>query len=195
MLIKIALVLFVLLAACVGFIASRPSEFRIARSHTLSAPPDVVYAYVGDFKKWPEWSPWEKLDPSMKRELSGASAGLGAVYYWSGNKQAGEGRMTITEARPGERLTMRLEFMRPFAATNAAQFDFAPSGQGTTVTWAMSGKNNFVTKAIGLFMDMDKMVGTEFEKGLATLDSVTAKAKADERRGAGRSLKGSGGEA
>lgn len=177
MLIRIALVLFVLLAAVVAFIALRPSEFRVARSRTLTAPPDVVYAYVDDFRKWPEWSPWEQLDPSMKRELSGAPAGLGAVYYWSGNKQAGEGRMTITEARPNRRLAMRLEFMRPFAATNAAQFDFAPSAQGTTVTWEMTGTYNFVTKAIGLFMNMDKMVGTEFEKGLATLDSVTAKAK------------------
>lgn len=178
MLIKIALVLLVLLAVFVGVVASRPSEFRIARSRRLSAPPDVVYANVNDFKRWPEWSPWEKLDPSMKRELSGAPAGLGAVYYWSGNSAAGEGRMTITDAQPNRSLTMRLEFMKPFAATNAAQFDFVPSEQGTTVTWAMTGKSNFVAKAVGLFMDMDKMVGTEFEKGLATLDSVTAKAKA-----------------
>lgn len=178
MLIKIALVLFVLLAACAAFIASRPSEFRIARSRALSAPPDVVYTYVNDFKKWPEWSPWEKVDPSMKRELSGTPAGLGAVYYWSGNNRAGEGRMTITDARPGRSLTLRLEFIKPFAATNTAQFDFVPSGQGTAVTWAMTGRNNFMAKAFGVLMDMDKMVGTEFEKGLATLDSVTATAKA-----------------
>ena len=178
MLIRIALVLLVLLAACVGFIASRPSEFRITRTRTLSAPPHVVYAYVDDFKRWPQWSPWEQLDPSMKRELSGAPAGVGAAYYWSGNSRAGEGRMTITEAQPGRRVTIRLEFIKPFAATNTAQFDFVPSGQGTQVTWAMAGRNNFAAKAFGLFMDMDKMVGTEFDKGLATLDAVTAKAAA-----------------
>ena len=178
MLIRIALVLLVLLAACVGFIASRPSEFRITRTRTLSAPPDVVYAYVDDFKRWPQWSPWEQLDPSMKRELSGAPAGVGAAYHWSGNSHAGEGRMTITDAQPNHRLTIRLEFIKPFAATNTAQFDFAPSGQGTEVTWAMTGRNNFMAKTFGLFMDMDKMVGTEFEKGLATLDAVTAKAAA-----------------
>ncbi len=178
MLIRIALVLFVLLAACLGFIASRPSEFRIARTRTLSASPDVVYAYVNDFKRWPQWSPWEQLDPSMKRELSGAPAGPGAVYYWSGNSRAGEGRMTITDTQPNRRLTIRLEFIKPFAATNTAQFDFVPSGQGTQVTWAMTWRNNFAAKAFGLFVDMDKMVGTEFEKGLATLDAVTAKATA-----------------
>ncbi len=177
MLIKIVVVLVVLFAAFAGFVASRPSEFRIARSRTLAAPPDVLYTYMDDFRRWPEWSPWEKLDPSMKRELSGAPAGLGAVYHWSGDSSAGEGRMTITDAQTNRRLTMRLEFMRPFAATNAAQFDFVPSGEGTTVTWAMTGKYNFVTKAIGLFMDMDKMVGTEFEKGLATLDSLTVPAR------------------
>ncbi len=178
MLIRIAVVLLVLLAACAGFIASRPAEFRIARTRTLSAPSDVVCAYVNDFKRWPQWSPWERLDPSMKRELSGAAAGVGAAYYWSGNSRAGEGRMTITEAQPGRRVTIRLEFIKPFAATNTAQFDFVPSGQGTQVTWAMTGRNNFAAKAFGLFMDMDKTVGTEFDRGLATLDAVTAKATA-----------------
>jgi uncharacterized protein YndB with AHSA1/START domain len=174
MLIKVGVVLFGIVGAFAAFVASRPSEFRIARTRTLAASPDSVYAWVADFKKWPQWSPWEKLDPAMQRELSGAPAGVGAVYHWSGNSQAGEGRMTISDARPGRSLTMRLEFIKPFAATNTAQFDFVPSGQGTNVTWAMTGANHFVAKAVGVFVNMDKMVGGEFEKGLATLDAVTA---------------------
>src|SRR5262245_27713122 len=126
MLKKVALGLILVLVALAGFVASRPSEFHLSRSRTVAAPPEVVHAYVNDFKKWPAWSPWEKLDPAMKRELSGAPAGPGAVYYWSGNSQAGEGRMTITDSRPPRSIAIRLEFMRPFAATNTTQFDFAP---------------------------------------------------------------------
>ena len=171
---RMAVVLLVVLAALAAFIASRPSDFRISRSRTLSAPPDVVYAYVNDFRKWPEWSPWEKLDPAIKRDHSGAPAGLGASYHWAGNDNVGEGRMTITDSKPGQAITIRLEFMKPWTATNTAQFHFVPSGSGTNVTWTMTGRNNFVAKAFHLFMDVEKMVGPEFEKGLASLDSVTA---------------------
>jgi hypothetical protein len=174
---RIAIILVVVLAALTVFIATRPSEFRIARSRTVSAPPEVVHAYVNDFRKWSEWSPWEKRDPALRREFSGAPAGPAAVYSWVGNKEVGEGRMTITDSRPPQSITIRLEFIKPFAATNAAQFDFAQRGSGTNVTWAMSGRRNFIAKAISVFMDLDKMVGTEFEKGLATLDTVTAAAK------------------
>jgi uncharacterized protein YndB with AHSA1/START domain len=174
MLKKIALVLVVVLAVFAGVVATRPAEFRIVRERTVSAPPEVVHAYVNDFRKWPEWSPWEKLDPAMKRDLSGASAGTGAAYHWVGNDKVGEGRMTITDSRPGQSVTIRLEFIKPWTATNTTQFDFAPSASGTKVTWAMSGHNNFMAKAICLFMDMDKMVGPDFEKGLAGLDTVTA---------------------
>lgn len=176
MLIKIAVVVLVGAAALAGFIASRPAEFRIARSRSLSAPPEVVHAYVNDFHTWTQWSPWEKFDPGMKRELSGPPAGVGASYAWAGNKNIGEGRMTIIDSAPGERVTIRLEFLTPFAATNTAQFDFARSGPGTTVTWSMAGRNDFMAKAIGLFMNMDTMIGGEFEKGLASLDTVTATA-------------------
>lgn len=175
---KLLAVLLVALAGLAGFIASRPSGFRIARSRTLSAPPDVVYAHVSDFSKWPQWSPWEKLDPSMKKEIKGDPGTIGTSYYWLGNDQVGEGRMTITETRPPAGLTMRLEFLKPFAATNTALFEFAPNGTGTNVTWAMTGNNNFMMKAFGLFMDMDTMVGTDFEKGLASLDTLTAAAAA-----------------
>ncbi len=176
MLKKVALAFAVIVVALAAFIATRPAEFRIVRSRTLSAPPAVVHGYVNDFHKWAEWSPWEKLDPALKRDHSGAPAGTGAVYAWSGNSQVGEGRMTITDSRAPHSVTIRLEFIKPFAATNTSQFDFAPSGSGTQVTWAMSGRNNFTSKAFSVFMDMDKMVGADFERGLANLDTVTAAA-------------------
>jgi hypothetical protein len=174
MLKKIALALVLILVGLAVFVATRPAEFRIVRSRTVAAPPDVVHAYVNDLHKWPEWSPWEKLDPAMKREYSGAPAGPGAAYHWSGNDDVGEGRMTITDSRPPQSVTIRLEFLKPFAATNTTQFDFAPSGSGTNVTWAMTGHNNFMAKAFSAFMDMDEMVGADFEKGLAGLDTATA---------------------
>ena len=167
------LVLLLLVAALAGFIAFQPSEFLITRTRMLAAPPELVHAYVNDFHKWAEWSPWEKLDPAMKREYSGAEAGAGAGYHWVGNDQVGEGRMTITESQPPERITIRLEFLKPFPATNTADFYVDKSGLGTEVTWAMSGHNNFVAKAFGLFMNMDKLVGGDFEKGLAALKSVS----------------------
>jgi hypothetical protein len=174
MLKKIALVLVLILVVLAGYVATRPADFRIVRSRTVVAPPEVVHAYVNDFHKWSEWSPWEKLDPAMKREYSGAPAGTGAAYHWSGNNDVGEGHMTITDSRPAQSVTIRLEFLKPFAATNTTQFDFAPTGSGTNVTWAMNGHNNFMAKAFSAFMDMDKMVGTDFEKGLAGLDTATA---------------------
>jgi carbon monoxide dehydrogenase subunit G len=174
MLVQIGIAVVVILAALVAFIASRPSAFRIARSRVVAAPPDVVHAFVNDFHKWPAWSPWEKLDPSMNREHSGAAAGTGAVYGWSGNNKVGEGRMTITDSRPPASVTIRLEFIKPWTATNTAQFDFTPSGSGTNVTWSMSGHHNFMAKGFTLCMNMDKMVGSDFEKGLANLDEATA---------------------
>jgi hypothetical protein len=171
---KIGMALVGILAALAVFVATRPSEYRIARSRTVSASPEVVHGYVNDLRKWAEWSPWEKKDPALKREYSGAPAGPGAAYAWEGNKDVGEGRMTITDSRPPQSITIRLDFFKPFAATSTARFDFAPTGSGTQVTWAMTGERNFLAKAIDLVMDMDKMIGTEFEQGLAALDSVTA---------------------
>lgn len=171
-----AIALLLAVALLAGFIATRPSEFTIQRTRTLAAPPEVVHAYVNDFHKWAEWSPWEKIDPGMRREYEGAQAGPGASYHWVGNDEVGEGRMTITASTPPDSVTIRLEFMKPFPATNTAEFFIVAGGLGTDVTWAMSGRNNFVAKAFGLVMNMDKMVGTQFEKGLADLDAVTAAA-------------------
>ena len=170
---KIAIAVASILVVLAGYIASRPSQFRISRSRTVAAPPNLVYAYVNDFHKWPEWSPWDTLDPAMKNELSGAPAGPGAVYSWWGNNKVGEGRMTITDSRPPRSVTIRLEFIKPWTATNTAQFDFVPSGSGTNVTWAMSGHNHFMAKAFSVFMDMDRMVGPDFDRGLANLDAAT----------------------
>jgi hypothetical protein len=178
MLIKIAIVGLVAVAGLAGFIATRPSEYRIVRSRVVSGPPDVVHAYVNDFHKWPEWSPWEKKDPDLKREYSGAAEGPGAVYGWAGNKEVGEGRMTITDSRPPQSITICLEFFKPFAGTSTAQFDFTPAGSGTNVTWAMTGERNFMAKTLDFFLNMDKMIGTEFENGLAALETAASRATA-----------------
>jgi len=153
-------------------IATRPSDFRYARSATIAAPPSVSFTHVNDFKKMDVWSPWLKFDPNVKITHEGPPSGVGAIESWDGNKNVGAGRMTITDSRPNELVRLKLEFFRPFAATNTAEFTFEPQSGGTTVTWAMMGKYNFVTKAMGLFMNMDKMIGGNFEKGLAELKTI-----------------------
>lgn len=157
-------------------IAKRPSEFTVTRSATIAAPPEVVFAQVNDFHKWEEWNPWGKLDPNMKQTYEGATEGEGAGYSWVGDKNVGEGRMTIEESRPYEHIRIKLEFLKPFAATNTAEFTFKPEGDQTQVTWSMYGENNFMAKAIGLFMDMDKMIGGNFEQGLADMKAISESA-------------------
>jgi len=150
-----------------------PAEFRVARSTTIAARPPDVFAHVNDFHKWRAWNPWGKLDPAMKETYAGSPAGAGAVYAWTGNGKVGEGRMTLTESRPSELIRIRLEFLKPFAATNLAEFTFEPQqGERTRVTWSMVGKNTFAGKAMSIVMDMDKMIGGNFEKGLADMKAV-----------------------
>ncbi|HEY8252203.1 MAG TPA: SRPBCC family protein [Burkholderiales bacterium] len=153
-------------------VALQPSDFKVERSATMRAPAPEAFAQVNDFQNWRAWSPWEKIDPALKRQYEGPKAGTGAVYAWQGNKDVGEGRMTIAESRPGELVRIKLEFFKPFAATNQADFTFKPAGDGTSVTWTMSGQNNFISKAMCLFVDMDKMVGGMFEQGLAQMKTV-----------------------
>jgi hypothetical protein len=167
-------VVILALAAFLAFVATRPGDFRILRSRSLTARPEVVHPFLSDFHKWEAWSPWEKLDPTMKREYSGPPSGPGSSYHWVGNSKVGEGRMTITDSRPPQGLTLRLEFIKPWTATNTTEFELAPSGTGTQVTWTMTGHSNFMAKAFGVFMNLDKVVGTDFEKGLANLDAATA---------------------
>jgi hypothetical protein len=158
-------------------VALQPADFRIARSVLIAAPAAAVFEQVNDFHKWPAWSPWARLDPAMKSDYSGAPAGVGASYAWSGNDKVGEGRMTILESRPGGSVKIKLEFIKPFAATNTADFTFKPDGDQTNVTWTMAGTNNFMGKAFGLIMNMDKMVGGDFEMGLAQLKTVAESAQ------------------
>lgn len=166
---KIFLVLVVLVAAFAAVVAAQPSDFRIARSTTVSAPPEVVFAYVNDFHKWDAWSPWAKLDPNAKNSFEGATEGKGAIFKWSGNDEVGEGSMTVTDSRPPDVIQIRLDFVKPFADTSEAEFTFQPQDGKTVVTWAMTGKNNFFEKAICLVMNMEKMLGGKFDEGLASL--------------------------
>lgn len=172
MLKKIFLALFAIIAIFLVIVAMQSADFRIARSTTVAAPAQAVYAQVNDFHKWDAWSPWAKLDPAMKKNFEGAPSGVGASYTWSGNDKVGAGRMTITDSKPNELVRMKLEFTEPFAATNTAEFTMKPEGNQTTVTWSMSGTKNFMSKAFDLIMNMDKMVGGDFEKGLAQLKTV-----------------------
>jgi carbon monoxide dehydrogenase subunit G len=171
-LITILIIVAVVIAALVAFIATRPPDCRYERTAQVSAPPDVVFSIINDLHQWGEWSPWEKRDPNMQKTFEGPSAGPGAIYIWNGNNDVGEGRLTILNAKPGEVVTMKLEFMRPFKATNEVNFKLAPSHGGTRVSWIMDGKRNFMMKAMSLFMNMDKMIGKDFEQGLASLNTV-----------------------
>ena len=172
MLIKILIGLVVMVMVFVAIVALRPSEFRVERSAVVSAPPAIVFAQVNDLHKWEAWSPWVKLDPAAKLGYDGPPAGTGAAFTWAGNYQVGEGRMTITESRPNELIRLRLEFRKPFAGTNTAEFAFRPQGEQTLVTWTMFGRQHFMSKAIGMFMSMDTMIGGMFEKGLAQMKSI-----------------------
>ena len=170
---KILVGLAVVVVVFAFVVALQPSDFRIVRSATIPGPPAAVFSQVNEFHKWEAWSPWAKKDPTAKNSFEGAPSGTGAVFSWAGNREVGEGRMTLTESRQPELIRIRLEFVKPFAATNIAEFTFKPEGNQTVVTWSMSGKNNFIARAFCLFVNMDKMVGGEFEKGLENLKSVT----------------------
>ena len=167
-LVSLALILVVLAVV----VALQPADFRINRSTTIAAPAADVFAQVNDFRKWEAWSPWARLDPSMKVAYDGPAKGLGTIYTWSGNNKVGQGRMTIMESRPDDLIRIELEFLKPMAATNLAEFTFKPEGNQTVVNWTMTGTNNFFGKAFGLVMNMDKMVGGDFEKGLAQMKAL-----------------------
>ena len=166
---KILLGLAVLIVILLVVIATRPTDFRYSRSATIAAPPAALFEQVNDLRKFQEWNPWAKVDPNAKMEYTGPATGVGSAYTWVGNADVGEGAMTIIETKPGELVKARMDFKKPMAATHIAEFTFKPEGANTVVTWSMSGKNNFMGKAFGLFLDCDKMVGDQFQKGLATL--------------------------
>lgn len=169
---KIALGAAALVAVLAVVVALQPSTFRVARAITIAAPAAKVFPEVISMRRWQPWSPYEKLDPAMKRSYEGPESGQGAVYTWSGNSQAGEGRATIVESVENQKIRLRLDFLRPFSATSYATFTFKQQGNTTAVEWALEGEKNFFAKAIHLVMDMDKMVGGQFEDGLASLRKV-----------------------
>jgi uncharacterized protein YndB with AHSA1/START domain len=164
-LVFIALILLLLFIVA----ARRPDEFAIRRSADIRAPADTVFSLINDFRQWPKWSPWEKLDPNLKRTLSGAEAGRGSVYEWRGDKRVGAGRMEILDSVAHSRIDIKLSFLKPFRAENRTTFTITPVGGVSRVIWEMTGTNNFMFKLMGLVMNMDKMVGSDFEKGLAAM--------------------------
>ena len=172
MLVKILGALVVVVAGLAVVVALQPSDFRISRTATIAAPAPIVFAQVNDFHNWAAWSPWAKLDPAMKQTYEGAPAGAGAIYTWVGNREVGEGRMTIVESRPSDLIRVKLDFVKPLAGTSVAEFTFRPEGDHTAVTWSMTGEKSFVAKAIHLVMSMDRMIGDQFEKGLAAMKTV-----------------------
>jgi uncharacterized protein YndB with AHSA1/START domain len=169
---KIAVGLLAVVAVFVVVVALLPSDFRIERSAAIAAPPEAVFAHVNDFRKWQEWSPWAKLDPDAKATFDGPDSGVGAKFLWVGNDDVGEGHMTITASQPSETIELDLVFIKPYESSAKTVFSFAPKGEETVVHWTMMGKNGFVERAICLFINMDDMVGGDFEKGLANLKSI-----------------------
>jgi hypothetical protein len=172
MLKKILIALAAIGVVFVGYVAMQPSEFRVVRTATVAAPTPEVFAQVNDFHNWQAWSPWAKLDPAAKAAFGGPPAGPGAVFTWAGNDKVGEGRMTVTESHPNDLVKIKVDFIKPFEASNTTEFTFRPEGNQTAVTWIMAGRNNFVAKALCLFMNMDRMVGRDMENGLTQLKSV-----------------------
>lgn len=173
MLKKILLLLLVIVAAVLVIAAFQPGTYRVERSLTIAAPAADVFAQVNDLHKAQVWSPWVKLDPNAKYTFEGPASGVGASNAWAGNNQIGEGRQTIVASQPNELVRTKLEFLKPMAGEATAEFRFKPEGNGTTVTWSMSGPKNYVSKVMCLFMNMDKMIGGQFEQGLANLKTLT----------------------
>ncbi|MFK0692189.1 SRPBCC family protein [Mesorhizobium sp. IMUNJ 23033] len=175
MLATILIILVVIIAAVLLYAATRPNDFVVSRSADIKAPAEAIFPLINDFRRWPTWSPYEKLDPDMKRTLSGAESGKGAAYAWHGNSKAGVGRMEITNSVPSSLVALKLDFEKPFRANNTVDFTLTPSGENTNVTWAMRGGRPFIAKLMGLFMNFDTLIGRDFEAGLANLKRATEK--------------------
>ena len=157
------------------FAATKPNTFRVQRSANMKASPERVFPHINDFHSWTAWSPWEKIDPNLKRTYSGAESGKGAIYEWEGIKKVGKGRMEITASAPPSTINIQLDFIKPFEAHNRTEFTMEPQGDATNVTWAMQGQQPFMFKVMTLFFSMDKMIGKDFEAGLANLKGLVEK--------------------
>ena len=152
--------------------------YTVQRSASVHAPAKSIYSQIADFHRWTAWSPWEGLDPDLKRTFTGQESGKGAIYTWAGNRKAGEGRMEITEAAEPSKAVIALDFLKPFKSSSTTTFDLAPEGDSTRVTWTMTGPKTLMLKVMGLFKSMDKMIGPDFEKGLRQLKAVTEQQEA-----------------
>ena len=162
-----------LVAGVLAYAATKPDALRVQRTTSIKAPAEKIFALINDFHSWGRWSPYEKKDPAMKRTLSGAASGQGAVYEWDGNGNVGRGRMEILESSPPSRIAIKLDFIKPFEGHNIAEFVLEPDGHATRVTWTMSGPSPYIGKVMRVFLDMDRMIGTDFEAGLANLKTAT----------------------
>ena len=170
------LVLVIVLAAIVILAATKPNTFRVQRSATINAAPEKIFSQINDFRNWPSWSPWERIDPAMKKTYTGAPSGQGSVYEWSGDsRQIGSGRMEITSSVPFSVIILKLDFLKPIEGHNIAEFTLEAQGGGTNVTWVMHGPSRFFSKLFQVFVSMDTLVGKSFEEGLANLKGITEK--------------------
>lgn len=176
MLKKVLLAVLALAVVILGYAATRPDSFTVERKVSINAPSEKIYANIVDFKQWPAWSPWEKLDPAMHKTLGGPASGVGATYEWTGNSDVGAGKMEISEAVPSSKVVVKLDFLKPFESLgNITTFSMVPNGNATDVTWTMTGPSPYVSKLMGVFVSMDKMIGKDFETGLSQLKVASEK--------------------
>jgi uncharacterized protein YndB with AHSA1/START domain len=169
----IAVVLAIAIAIVLILASTKPDTFSVQRAATMKAPPEAIFALINDFHQWGMWSPWEHKDPAMQRTFSGAQSGKGSVYAWDGNKNVGSGRMEILEASAPSKIVIKLDFFKPFEGHNTAEFTMLPQGDATNLTWLMHGPAPFMSKVMQVFMNMDRMIGKDFEAGLANLKQAT----------------------
>lgn len=168
-------VVAVLIAGFLIYVASRPDYFRVQRSLGINASPEKIFPLINDFHEWEAWSPWESVDPAIKRTYSGTPLGKGAIYEWSGNRDIGQGRMEIIESSPPSRVVIKIDFIKPIEAHNTVEFLLDYQGDSTTVTQAMYGPSRYLSKVMSLFFNMDKMVGQKYEEGLANIKTIAEK--------------------
>lgn len=164
--------LFLLVVVVLIYVATKPDTFRVERSISIKAPAEKIFPLIDDFHRWEQWSPWEKVDPALKRTYSGAASGVGAAYAWFGNKEIGQGKMEIVESTPPARLLIKIDFLAPFEAHNTVEFTLRTQGDSTVLSHAMFGPSPYLARLMGLFFSMDKMVGDKFEEGLGSLKAI-----------------------
>jgi uncharacterized protein YndB with AHSA1/START domain len=171
----IAAVLAIVIVVVLILAATKPATFSVQREIAVQAAPEKIFTLIDDFHQWRSWSPYEDKDPAMKRSFGGAASGKGAVYEWDGNNNVGSGRMEILDSAQPSKIVIKLDFIRPFEGHNTAEFTMLPQGGATAVTWTMHGPASFMSKLMQVFMNLDHMIGKDFEIGLANLKRLTEK--------------------